>query len=1126
MTLNIAVAATFSSDVFLAGFRRLLSELQWPAGVHAASYGSFDDWMSASTSPWHADTTAIRIALVSLEDLVYSHPEERAGGGDAPDSRALLQPLSDAEWESAADCLISKLQQQPAGRGAAAADASNRTQPPTRNATPTLVMLCPSCPAAYDDQHTSGVRRAQIDRLRRSIGGAGNIVTDDALLWMAAARHVHGSERKSVSAADGLLLDANSSSEHDQRWLRASSSLPLYYDADSHLALHTPYTTDFECFLAAAVARWVHGCSGRTQLRKVIVLDCDNTLWGGVVGEVSSPDALDLSHPYQHLQRFMLARQQQGMLLCLSSKNSREDVVSVFKTRQAHMPLQLDEHIVAIEANWGRKSEALQRLSTQLNLGLDAFIFVDDSPLECGEVAASCPGVCVVQMPPMAVDYPLFLESHWAFDTKASLESSYRDAHEAAVAAAASPVATSAAAGGGDGGAMAEGGDSHAGAAASAQQLPGHRQPQPSPAALTDEDRARTAMYKDNAARTVERSAHEDFASFLSSLGVRIRLDALNADSLPRAAQLTVRTNQMNAHKRPYSEQQMAAMMPPMMEQHHHQQQQQHSDGGGGSRPGSSPAASSRAAGAADDDDVAPPCKQAHQQQQQDNGNGSTSAGSGQKAAPAPQQPHYTNTAYDSTCAPALPTSTSDVYTVHVADRFGSYGIVGVMVVLGCGSDSVGDAENRGAGDAGDGAAGGKQHPNHHRGYRCLDVVSFLLSCRVLQRGVEHAMLRHLGSIAQERMSKTTGTAAGFASLTDSSAGEAVDSSVVMIRMRWVPSDRNEPMRQFLWSLPGIVHVPDADGSQDTNDIIAELKDSEELLASFVAAEVAKGNDDIINALQPRLAMPPRSAARPRQPCRFGAKCQRLGIDDHHMSMFTHDFMYTPKSSSSGSNGSGGGTENAGNAQYSAGLAEAVADGVLSGDAQAGKVYRARMIKERSRPDRAFLGGLPTQLTDKPPAGHLLIPLKTALAAQFDAGAVDAASEAAADALRGGGETSSTSSTDEAGEGAGAGVQRTTAALNMASRRACTVVSGGLLRFDSSVYSRIASHAVGGGDGTGQAITPMQAAGSLLRPAVTTDTAMSAGDAGAAADDLSKEARCMFRRKARKAVKQVLASVS
>jgi HAD superfamily phosphatase (TIGR01681 family) len=174
---------------------------------------------------------------------------------------------------------------------------------------------------------------------------------------------------------------------------------------------HIPYSGEMYAALGTVVSRQIMALRRRPY--KVIVLDCDETLWKGVCGE-AGPAGIHITEGHRALQRFMVKQQQAGMLLCVCSKNNEEDVEAVFAAH-AEMPLQ-KEHLVSWRINWRSKSENLQALSRELQLGLDSFIFIDDSALECSEVQAHCPEVLVLRLPDAAENIPEFLDHVWAFD--------------------------------------------------------------------------------------------------------------------------------------------------------------------------------------------------------------------------------------------------------------------------------------------------------------------------------------------------------------------------------------------------------------------------------------------------------------------------------------------------------------------------------------------------------------------------------------------------------------------------------------------------------------------------------------------------------------------------------------
>ena len=194
-----------------------------------------------------------------------------------------------------------------------------------------------------------------------------------------------------------------------------------YYDAHRYGLGHIPYTAD--CYAAIATALFRARFSLKRRPFKVIVLDCDNTLWKGVCGE-AGPRGIEISSPFRALQEFMIEQMNAGMLLCLCSKNNESDVLAVFE-QQTDMPLKR-EHLVSWRINWNAKSENVKSLAQELDLGLDSFIFVDDNPVDCADVRINCPGVLTLQLPRNAESFPSFLNHIWAFDHSGATEEDHQ----------------------------------------------------------------------------------------------------------------------------------------------------------------------------------------------------------------------------------------------------------------------------------------------------------------------------------------------------------------------------------------------------------------------------------------------------------------------------------------------------------------------------------------------------------------------------------------------------------------------------------------------------------------------------------------------------------------------------
>jgi FkbH-like protein/FkbM family methyltransferase len=174
---------------------------------------------------------------------------------------------------------------------------------------------------------------------------------------------------------------------------------------------HIPYTQEYFTALGTEIARKAFILLSKPY--KVIVLDCDQTLWKGVCAE-DGPLGIEIEPEHHALQRFMVKQHEAGVLLCLCSKNNEDDVFDVFR-HHPEMPLK-PEHLVSWRINWEPKSDNLKALSDELGLSLDSFVCLDDNPLECAEISAHCPDVLALRIPPESSDIPAFLDHVWAFD--------------------------------------------------------------------------------------------------------------------------------------------------------------------------------------------------------------------------------------------------------------------------------------------------------------------------------------------------------------------------------------------------------------------------------------------------------------------------------------------------------------------------------------------------------------------------------------------------------------------------------------------------------------------------------------------------------------------------------------
>ncbi|MBA3885804.1 MAG: SDR family NAD(P)-dependent oxidoreductase, partial [Acidobacteria bacterium] len=241
----------------------------------------------------------------------------------------------------------------------------------------TLLVVCPSPPAGPDEAEAL-LERAEADLLDRLSALPG--------LTTIRARDFHATYK----VDEGRIADR----------------------VREHIA-HIPYQASYFHTLATLVMRHVH--RRLAAARKVVVVDCDNTLWRGVVGEVGA-EGLVFDEGHAALHRALVRLAESGVLIALCSKNEEADVWRVFESR-TDLGIRR-EQIVAASINWQAKSVNLRAMADRLNLGLDSFLFIDDNPVECAEVRAACPKVLTLEWPQDADRAIRLLRHTWELDAR------------------------------------------------------------------------------------------------------------------------------------------------------------------------------------------------------------------------------------------------------------------------------------------------------------------------------------------------------------------------------------------------------------------------------------------------------------------------------------------------------------------------------------------------------------------------------------------------------------------------------------------------------------------------------------------------------------------------------------
>lgn len=180
--------------------------------------------------------------------------------------------------------------------------------------------------------------------------------------------------------------------------VQRSGALSWYDDRMAHYA-RAPIAQAGLAQLAFEYMKFFRALAGKAK--KCLVLDLDNTLWGGILGE-DGPRGIHLGPEYPGsayvaFQRAIRGLQQRGVILAVASKNNPSDVDEVFATHP-HMVLRTDDFSI-LRVGWNAKSQSITEIAARLDIALDHVVFVDDNPVECDEVVHALPAVTVVTLP-------------------------------------------------------------------------------------------------------------------------------------------------------------------------------------------------------------------------------------------------------------------------------------------------------------------------------------------------------------------------------------------------------------------------------------------------------------------------------------------------------------------------------------------------------------------------------------------------------------------------------------------------------------------------------------------------------------------------------------------------------
>jgi FkbH-like protein len=226
--------------------------------------------------------------------------------------------------------------------------------------------------------------------------------------------------------------------------------------------------------------------------RKCIVLDLDNTLWGGIIGE-DGFDRIDLSlkppgMAFMEFQRVLLALYQRGVILAINSRNNEDEALRAIRDHP-FMVLR-EEHFATMKINWSDKISNMKEIAQELNIGLDSIVYFDDDPINRELMSKAIPQIKTVDLPDDPSLYASTLMQINDFNTLV----------------------------------------------------------------MTNEDRNRGEMYRQEHKRTELKRSSSNLEDFLKQLEIRVTMKKVNNFTIPRIAQLTLKTNQFNLTTRRYQE--------------------------------------------------------------------------------------------------------------------------------------------------------------------------------------------------------------------------------------------------------------------------------------------------------------------------------------------------------------------------------------------------------------------------------------------------------------------------------------------------------------------------------------------------------------------------------------------
>jgi len=269
------------------------------------------------------------------------------------------------------------------------------------------------------------------------------------------------------------------------------------FDSSVYVSTEMVLSIDAVPYVASRVMDIICAIEGR--FKKCLILDLDNTLWGGIVGDdgwenIQVGHGLGIGKAFTEFQQWVKKLKNRGIIICVCSKNDEDKAKEPF-VKNPEMVLKLDDISVFV-ANWENKADNIRTIQQILNIGFDSMVFLDDNPMERAMVRENVPGVTVPDLPEDPGDYLEYLYSLNLFET----------------------------------------------------------------ASYSSADKDRTKQYQVEAERVVEAKKFTNEADFLKSLNMVSVVEGFTKFNTPRVAQLSQRSNQFNLRTVRYTEDQITAI--------------------------------------------------------------------------------------------------------------------------------------------------------------------------------------------------------------------------------------------------------------------------------------------------------------------------------------------------------------------------------------------------------------------------------------------------------------------------------------------------------------------------------------------------------------------------------------